>query len=47
MSDLTPNGGEPETLDDNTNAILLWNNEGQDVEFIADNTLALSIISSR
>ncbi len=47
MSGLTPNGGEPETLDDNTNAILLWNNEGKDVEFIADNTLALNVISHR
>ncbi|MBA3977500.1 MAG: hypothetical protein H0X50_04800, partial [Nitrosopumilus sp.] len=47
MSGVTPNGGEPETLDDNTNAILLWNNEGEDVEFNADNTLALNIISHR
>jgi hypothetical protein len=47
MSGVTPNGGEPETLDDNTNAILLWNNEGEDVEFNADNTLALNIISQR
>ncbi len=47
MSGVTANGGLPSTLNGNTNAILLWNNEGEDVEFIADNTLALNIISRR
>ncbi len=45
MSGVTPNGGLPATLNDNTNAILLWNNAGGDVNFSADNTLALNIIS--
>ncbi len=47
MSGTTPNGGNQTTLNDNTNAILLWNNEGEDVEFISDNTLAVNIISHR
>lgn len=47
MSGLTPNGGLPTTLNDNTNAILLWNNAGGDVNFSADNTLALNVISHR
>jgi len=47
MSGITPNGENPETLDDNINAVLLWNNEGRNVEFNADNTLALNIFSHR
>ncbi len=47
MSGVTPNGGFPATLNDNINAILLWNNAGGDVNFSADNTLALNIISHR
>jgi hypothetical protein len=47
MSGLTPKGGEPETFDDNTNAILLWNNEEEEMEFIVYNTLALNVINHR
>lgn len=48
MSGVTPNGGIPTTLNDNINAILLWNNAGgNDVDFIADNTLALNLIIHR
>jgi hypothetical protein len=47
MSGVTPNGGLPTTLNDNINAILLWNHAGGDVNFSADNTLALNIISHR
>ena len=47
MAGVTPNGGFPAVLNDNTNGILLWNNAGKDVVFNANNTLALNIISHR
>jgi hypothetical protein len=47
MSGITPKVGKQATLNNNINAILLWNNAGGNVNFNADNTLALNIISHR
>ena len=47
MSGITPKAGTQATLNNNINAILLWNNAGQNVNFNADNTLAMNIISQR
>jgi len=47
MLGITPKEGNPATLYDNINAIALWNNAGNDVDFNADNSLALNIISHR
>jgi hypothetical protein len=47
MSGTTPNKNTPATLNDNINTILLWNDAGRVVQFNADNSLALNIISHR
>jgi hypothetical protein len=47
MSGITPNKGTQATLNDNINAILLWDNAGKNVKFNADNTLELNIIPHR
>ena len=46
MSGTPPNKGTQSTLG-NINTILLWNDAGRSVNFNADNSLALNIISQR
>jgi hypothetical protein len=47
MSGTSPKKGTQSTLNDNINSILLWNSGSRAVNFNADNTLALNIISHR
>ncbi len=47
MSGTTPKKGTQATLNDNINTILLLNSAGRNVNFSADNSLALNIISHR
>jgi hypothetical protein len=42
-----PGTGEQVTLNGNINALFLWNNGGEDVEFSGDNGLALNAILRR
>ena len=39
-----PASGDQVTLNGNINALFLWNNGGQDVEFSGDNSVALNAI---
>jgi alpha-N-acetylglucosamine transferase len=39
-----PASGNQATLNGNINALFLWNNGGQDVEFSADNSVALNAV---
>ena len=47
MSGTTPKKETQSTLNDNINTILLWNDAGRNVNFKADNNLALNILSHR
>ncbi|MEJ7642252.1 MAG: rhomboid family intramembrane serine protease [Candidatus Nitrosocosmicus sp.] len=47
MSGTTPNKGTQSTLNDNINTLLLWNDAGRSVKLVADNNLALNIVSHR
>ena len=47
MSGTTPNKATQSTLNDNINTILLWNDAGRSVKLVADNNLALNIVSHR
>lgn len=42
-----PATGNQVTLNGNINALFLWNNAGQDIEFSADNSVALNAILRR
>ena len=42
-----PGSGNPATLNGNINALFLRNNGGQNIEFSADNTIALNAILKR
>jgi hypothetical protein len=44
ISGSDPTSGNPETLNGNINALFLRNNGGQNVEFSADNNIALNAI---
>ncbi len=47
MSGTTPNKGTPYTLNNNINTMLLWNDAGRSINLVADNNLALNILSHR